>query len=106
MTVRAFKIKWQEDLGPMWMNVDNLAQCLTTKTYTGEGLVEKIEDVTDQLETLTHLAGTLKEMCEMTLRARDLDLIHKDLPLVVSAIETKEALGMLFPKMFEEDDDA
>jgi hypothetical protein len=31
----------------MWMNKDNLATCLNTKEHCGEGLILKVEDLTD-----------------------------------------------------------
>ncbi len=44
MTKRLFSIEWDDDLGPMWMNKDNLAICVNA--YVGVGGLE-FEDVTD-----------------------------------------------------------
>ena len=51
MTNRMFEIEWKDELGPMWMNEDNLGSCLFTDTYCTDDLCA-IEDVTDELTGL------------------------------------------------------
>ena len=62
MTVRAFKIQWREDLGPMWMNRDNLLQCLRTSTHTGDGTVLEVYDITEELQDLQKVVAFLDSM--------------------------------------------
>ncbi len=62
MTVRAFKIQWKDDLGPMWMNRDNLLQCLRTTTHTGKGTVLEVYDITKELEDLRKVVAFLDSM--------------------------------------------
>ncbi len=62
MAVRAFKIQWKDDLGPMWMNRDNLLQCLGTTTHTGKGLVLEVYDITDELQDLRSVVAMLNSM--------------------------------------------
>lgn len=47
MTKRIFELEWDEELGEMWMNEDNLAICLYTDTHTSANLVA-IKDVTEE----------------------------------------------------------
>jgi hypothetical protein len=47
MAKRIFSIEWDDDLGPLWMNKDNLAICVNA--YVGvDGL--EFEDVTDLIQ--------------------------------------------------------
>lgn len=52
---RIFSIEYKNDLGPMWMNKDNLLICLNTKEHCGEGAILKVEDLTDYLGDLEKL---------------------------------------------------
>ncbi len=47
---RTFEIEWEDDLGPMWMNVDNLMSCLNTETHCGEAAILSVTDLTKQPE--------------------------------------------------------
>ena len=43
---RRFEIEWNEDLGPLWMNADNLWCVMSTPEKVGPGLVVAVRDVT------------------------------------------------------------
>ena len=45
---RTFEIQFEDDLGPMWMNVDNLLICLNTTTHCGEDAIIRVRDVTEE----------------------------------------------------------
>lgn len=47
---RTFEVEWKDDLGPMWMNQDNLLRCLTTTEHCGEGTIVDVLDVTEESE--------------------------------------------------------
>ena len=47
MTKRIFEIEWDDGLGSMWMNEDNLMSCLCENTHVGHDLNIKVKDVTD-----------------------------------------------------------
>ena len=49
MFSRIYKISHKADLGPMWMNKDNLSMCLHTKAHCFEGACQ-VEDVTEEME--------------------------------------------------------
>jgi len=59
---RIFSIEWEEDCGPMWMNVDNLLTCLNTKEHCGEGLILEVEDLTEHLSFLEKLQDIVYKM--------------------------------------------
>jgi hypothetical protein len=44
-----FTIEWDDELGPMWMNKDNLAACVNA--YVGVNDL-KFEDVTDYIHDM------------------------------------------------------
>lgn len=48
---RIYKISHKEDLGPMWMNKDNLSMCLHTKEHCFGGACQ-VEDITEELERI------------------------------------------------------
>ena len=39
---RLYLISWDDDLGPEWMNLDNLKACLFSKTCIGGDAVDKV----------------------------------------------------------------
>lgn len=43
---RTFEIEFRDDLGPMWMNEDNLAICLKTQECCGDGTIVAVRDKT------------------------------------------------------------
>ena len=43
---RIFKLTWDESLGAMWMNADNLRSCLLGRCCAGVDV--DVEDVTDR----------------------------------------------------------
>lgn len=43
---RVFELEFDDDLGPMWMNEDNLASCLFSETHISNVKVG-IKDITD-----------------------------------------------------------
>ena len=45
---RIYRISHKEDLGPMWMNKDNLSMCLHTKEHCFEGACQ-VEDITEEI---------------------------------------------------------
>ncbi|KKM95401.1 hypothetical protein LCGC14_1188600 [marine sediment metagenome] len=47
---RLFEIEWDDDSGPMWMNVDNLRTCIRTKEHIGRDVSLGIVDVTPKDE--------------------------------------------------------
>ena len=47
---RIFEIEWNDDFGPMWMNKDNLIQCLCTKEHVGDTVALKVTDITEELQ--------------------------------------------------------
>ncbi len=47
MFKRTFQIEWDEDLGPLWMNVYNLSTCLNTKNHIGDDIGLLVSDITD-----------------------------------------------------------
>ena len=61
---RTFSIAFEDDLGPMWMNKDNLLICLNTKEHCGEGTILEVEDVTDRL---TSIEAAMQENCKHLL---------------------------------------
>lgn len=48
MTKRIFTIEWPDDLGPLWMNKDNLLLCLNAYC---ENIPFITEDVSDKIAT-------------------------------------------------------
>lgn len=48
MTKRYFAISWPEDLGEMWMNIDNLRALMFSRGMIPGNLGVEVEDVTDQ----------------------------------------------------------
>jgi hypothetical protein len=44
---RTFTIEFSDDLGPLWMNRDNLVACLTTTTHCGPEVRLTVADITD-----------------------------------------------------------
>jgi len=49
---RVFEIEWKDELGPMWMNKDNLLSCLRSVDHCGIGTVLEVKDVTEEREWL------------------------------------------------------
>lgn len=47
MMLRVFEIEFDDSLGPMWMNEDNLASCLFSETHISNVKVH-IRDITDR----------------------------------------------------------
>jgi len=45
---RVFEIEFKDDLGPMWMNQDNLLTCLLTKTNCAVGTILNVRDITEE----------------------------------------------------------
>lgn len=45
MVKKTFVIGWKKDLGPAWMNENNLLRCLTTTDHCGEGLLLKVDEI-------------------------------------------------------------
>lgn len=60
MPTRLFAISWDDDLGPLWMNKDNLRLCLESPEHIGPAIKLGIGDLTDHVRTCTpveqHLA--------------------------------------------------
>ena len=46
---RAFSIEYGGELGPLWMNKDNLLRCLNSDTHCAEGLILAVEDDTEHV---------------------------------------------------------
>lgn len=40
---KTYRIVWDDDLGPAWMNLDNLAMCLFSETHIGGEAAGKIQ---------------------------------------------------------------
>ena len=53
MTRRLFAIEWNDDLGPMWMNKDNLMACLNAYCPNTEFVVEDISPADEKEEVRT-----------------------------------------------------
>ena len=49
---RTFVIEFDDELGPMWMNKDNLELCLKTANHVRSDLITNIEDVTERYDKL------------------------------------------------------
>ena len=49
---RTFSIAFGGELGPLWMNKDNLLMCLNSDTHCGEGLILEVGDVTEHVSEL------------------------------------------------------
>lgn len=47
--IRYFEVEWEDELGPMWMNVDNLILCINAYC---EGEPCKARDVTAKVQEL------------------------------------------------------
>lgn len=45
---RTFEIEWNDDLGPMWMNEENLLNCLHGTEKCSPGLITAVRDVTPE----------------------------------------------------------
>jgi hypothetical protein len=52
MYTRVFEIKFDDSLGPMWMNEDNLRSCLFTTNHIKDHLNVEVIDVTDELDEI------------------------------------------------------
>jgi len=40
-----FTIEWRDDLGPTWMNADNLESCLLSATHCADGAIISVKKV-------------------------------------------------------------
>jgi cell division protein FtsB len=49
---RTFSIEYDDELGPLWMNKDNLLMCLNTNAFCAEGLIVAVEDDTEYVAEL------------------------------------------------------
>ena len=49
---RIFIVEFDDELGPMWMNKDNLKTCLNSPAYCGPNLITDVKDVTDRYNKL------------------------------------------------------
>ena len=54
MTRRLFAIEWDDELGPMWMNKDNLMACLVAYCPNTDFVTD---DVTDLITGASHELG-------------------------------------------------
>lgn len=52
---KVFVIEYDDELGPMWMNKDNLKTCLDTDAYCGRGLITHVDDITEQYNQLNEI---------------------------------------------------
>ena len=59
MTKRIFSIEWDDELGPMWMNRDNLLICLNNYCHDIDFI---IEDITIQNADLLKVLKTAHEI--------------------------------------------
>jgi hypothetical protein len=62
---RAFSIEYGGELGPLWMNKDNLLRCLNSDTHCAEGLILAVEDVTEHLAELEEQFAIVVERNEV-----------------------------------------
>ncbi len=58
MTRRLFAIEWDDELGPMWMNIDNLMACLVAYCPNIDFVTD---DITDEISDMRNELGVLKE---------------------------------------------
>jgi len=60
---RVFIIEFEDHLGPMWMNKDNLESCLKTVNHVRySDLILDIKDITEQQRTLNNSIKRLLEI--------------------------------------------
>ena len=43
MAKKVFVIEWEDDLGPMWMNIFNLSSCLFSDEHIGGEAKDKVK---------------------------------------------------------------
>jgi hypothetical protein len=60
---RVFLVEWNEDLGPEWMNKDNLEICL----FTAESTRRQLLGVTEITEEITKLVMHANDMTDAVI---------------------------------------
>jgi hypothetical protein len=70
---RTFEIEFEDDLGPLWMNRDNLIICLSTSAHVGGGLKLTVQDLGKDCDpsaaTITCHSKTLEQCREIAAEA-------------------------------------
>jgi hypothetical protein len=83
---RAFSIGYDDELGPLWMNEDNLLMCLNGVQHCAEELIVSVEDITEhvaELEEQFAIVVERNEVLEATLKL------------------FKEGIGHVLPRPYE-----
>lgn len=84
MTTRLFALTWDGELGPFWMNEDNLRSCLFTETKCFEDSI-KVADVTD-----------------ITVQIEKVEMAHEIAKEAVRDLKAPEIRGRKYVEVFKE----
>jgi len=86
---RTFEIEWDDDLGPMWMNADNLMACLVAHCPNTKFGTTDVTDTLTASEALFGFAGWLTTRDERTVMSHT-DECGQIAELVIRFCDTNE----------------